>query len=147
LGEGERNTGFLGTSTRELNNGESDMMRTNRAVWAMAAAITLGMGLATTATAGALPRLKPADSRVEAFGVDAYEVVFEEGEPAVVALRGDGDTHLDLIVYDEDGIRIAADRDGGAISTAHWTPRWTGKFIIKIINRGPVYNHYRLGTN
>jgi hypothetical protein len=123
------------------------MARIKWATLAMATVVTLCMGTVSSATAGAFPVPKRANDRVEAFATDTYVVAFEAHEPAVVVLVGDGHTHLDLVVYDEDGNRIAADVDGGTISGAQWTPKWTGKFFIKVINRGPVYNHYRLGTN
>ena len=120
------------------------MTQIKRAVLAMAAAIALGMGMAATATAAG-PKL--ADDRVEAFSADRYVVTFKGHEPAVVVLRGDGDTHLDLYVFDENGNQIAADEDGDAISAVRWTPKWTGKFTIKVVNRGSVYNHYILGAD
>ncbi len=27
-----------------------------------------------------------------------------------------------------------------------WTPRWTGKFVIKVVNRGRVANTYTMGV-
>jgi len=113
----------------------------------MATAITLGMGAVSTAKAGALPGPKYADDRVGAYRTDTYVVRFEEDESAVVVLRGDGDTDLDLYVYDVNGHLIASDTDGDAIAAVRWTPAWTGRFIIKVVNHGSVYNHYTLETN
>ncbi len=84
---------------------------------------------------------------MDGFDTDTYVVPFAAGEPAVVVLKGDGDTILDLKVYDENGHLIAADVDEGAGALVKWTPRWSGKYIIKVVNHGPVYNHYRLATN
>ena len=117
-----------------------------RIKWVMAA-IALGMGADSRATAGAVPGPKTAADRVEAFDTDAYVVRFEAGEPALVALKGDGDTTLELKVCDENGYLITADLDEGDGALVKWTPKWTGKFTIKVVNRGPVYNRYRLGTN
>ncbi|HVS39013.1 MAG TPA: hypothetical protein VMS17_25870 [Gemmataceae bacterium] len=120
-----------------------------RIKWAMLAmtAITLGMGATSTAKAGAISGSKITADVVEAFHVDTYTVRFEAGEPALVVLKGDGDTNLELEVYDENGHLIAANLDDGAGALVTWTPKWTGKFTIKVVNRGAVFNHYRLATN
>ena len=66
---------------------------------------------------------------------------------AEVVVSGDGDTDLDLYVYDSNGNLIAKDDDYTDGCYVRWRPSWTGRFIIKIVNRGPVYNKYVLMTN
>lgn len=98
-------------------------------------------------TLGATGGRKGATSRVEARSTDTYEITFRGGELARIAVVGDGDTDLDLFVYDEDGYLIVKDDDDTDTCIVQWTPRWTGKFSIKIKNLGRVYNAYEIATN
>jgi len=66
---------------------------------------------------------------------------------AEVAVSGDGDTDLDLYVYDSNGNLIESDTDYTDDCYVSWVPRWTGKYYIKIVNRGNVYNRYVIVTN
>lgn len=75
-------------------------------------------------------------------GTDVYTVSFIAGQTAVVTVVGDGDTDLDLYVYDSNGNLIVKDDDYTDNCIVSWTPKWTGKFKIKVVNRGPVYNRY-----
>ncbi len=78
---------------------------------------------------------------------DIWRITFRGGEPAYVAVSGDGDTDLDLYIYDENGNLITYDNSYGDDCLVSFTPRWTGVFIIKIKNLGRVYNRYCMGTN
>ena len=53
---------------------------------------------------------------------------------------GDGDTDLDVYVYDENWNLVTSDTDYSDNCYVSWNPRWTGKFHIKVKNRGGVYN-------
>ena len=86
-------------------------------------------------------------SSVAAGGTDRYTAVFRGGENAIVMVIGDGDTDLDLYIYDENGNLITYDNDYTDNCVCTFTPRWTGTFVIKIVNRGRVYNNYVLRTN
>ena len=77
---------------------------------------------------------------------DDFIVTFRGGEPARVAVRGDGDSDLDLYVYDENGNLICKDDDPSDGMYCAWNPRWTGPFRIRILNRG-VANEYRIAHN
>ena len=96
---------------------------------------------------GAVGGPKYARSSVNAGGSDIYNISFRGGEFAMVTVIGDGDTDLDLYVYDENGNLIDSDTDYSDNCICTWTPRWTGNFRIKIVNRGRVYNRYVLNTN
>ena len=85
--------------------------------------------------------------RVLAHDYDLYEISFRANELATVTVVGDGDTDLDLYVYDQNGNLIDKDDDYTDNCICTWTPRWTGVFRIKIVNRGSVYNRYVLRTN
>mgnify|MGYP004682917257 FL=1 len=84
---------------------------------------------------------------VKAKGTDVYRISFRAGEIAIITAIGDGDTDLDLYVYDENGNLIEKDVDYSDDCVVTFTPRWTGVFVIKVVNRGNVYNNYVLRTN
>ena len=100
-----------------------------------------------SASRGATSYFPTRTERVKAHATDVYNVRFEGGEPAVVIVDGDGDTDLDLYVYDNNGNLVASDTDYTDYCICTWTPRWTGNFKIKIVNRGDVYNEYLIGIN
>lgn len=85
--------------------------------------------------------------RVAANSTDTYVLAFKYGIPAEIFVSGDGDTDLDLYVYDENGNAIVCDDDYSDDCYVCWTPAWTGKFVIKVVNRGFVYNQYVMLTN
>lgn len=96
---------------------------------------------------GAVGGPEYSDTYVKANGTDVYNIRFRGGEPAVVTVVGDGDTDLDLYIYDENGNLIDKDIDYTDVCVCSWTPSWTGTFQIKVVNRGNVYNSYLLETN
>ena len=85
--------------------------------------------------------------RVLAGDTDVYTVRFNGGEEAAVLVVGDGDTDLDLYVYDENDNLVCDDADSTDTMLCEWTPRWTGDFTVKIKNLGSVYNAYEMVTN
>lgn len=78
---------------------------------------------------------------------DNYTLTFRGGEQATVLVSGDGDTDLDLFIYDEGGNLICSDTDASDQMVCGFTPRWTGNFVIQIQNLGRVYNAYQLAVN
>ena len=84
---------------------------------------------------------------VRAGDTDTYRISFVAGYLAEILVSGDGDTDLDLYVYDSNGNLIASDTDYTDDCYVRWVPRWTGSFIVKIVNRGRVYNRYVMLTN
>jgi hypothetical protein len=96
---------------------------------------------------GRVPYAVTHRDRVLAHSTDVYTITFRGREPAEVLVRGDGDTDLDLYVYDENGNFIASDTDLTDICYARWSPIWTGPFTVRIVNLGNVYNEYLLETN
>ena len=76
---------------------------------------------------------------------DRYTMSFRGGETARIAAKGDGD--IDLYVYDENGNEIAHDSDDDHVPVAQWTPRWTGRFTVKIVNTESYDVDYELITN
>lgn len=78
---------------------------------------------------------------------DSYNISFVANQLAEILVSGDGDTDLDLFVYDSNGNLIESDTDYTDDCYVRWVPKWTGRYIVKIVNRGPVYNRYVILTN
>ena len=84
---------------------------------------------------------------VNGLSTDTYQISFIANMLAEILVSGDGDTDIDLYVYDSNGNLIASDESYSDDCYVCWVPAWTGKFFVKIVNRGPVYNNYVLLTN
>lgn len=76
-----------------------------------------------------------------------YTASFVANELAEILVSGDGDTDLDLYVYDSNGNLIEKDTDYSDDCYVRWVPAWTGRYTIRIVNRGPVYNRFVILTN
>ena len=83
---------------------------------------------------------------VRSNGTDVYRVTFRGNERAAVVASGDGDSDLDLYVHDENGNLICKDDDNTDDVVCQWTPRYTGTFTIRVVNRG-VANQYTIAHN
>ena len=83
-------------------------------------------------------------SCVRARTTDIYDMWFRGGELAMIRVSGDGDTDLDVYVYDRFGNLIASDSDFTDECLVFFTPRSTGRFKIRVVNRGNVYNCYTI---
>lgn len=114
---------------------------------AMAADVEKKMAAAAEGTRGATNGPIEHYDRILANDYDLYNISFRAGELAEVAVIGDGDTDLDLYIYDANGNFIVSDTSYSGNCYVSWVPRWTGNFIVKIVNRGNVYNNYVLLTN
>ena len=78
---------------------------------------------------------------------DSYEVSFVANYLAEVGISGDGDTDLDLYIFDSKGNLIAADEDYTDDCYVYWFPPKTGRYQIVVVNRGRIPNKYILLTN
>lgn len=106
----------------------------------------LAEDVAALASRGSSGGPKRGMSVVALRGVDRYTIQFDGGRPATVVISGDGDSKLDLYVYDADD-RLICRRDGlGDDAICLWTPRWTGPFTVRVVNRG-VASNYASATN
>ncbi|WP_269514493.1 hypothetical protein [Brevundimonas subvibrioides] len=72
---------------------------------------------------------------------------FTAGRLAEAAIAGDGDTDVDLEVYDQNGNLLCSSLSSDDTEYCGWTPAWTGQFRIRITNLGWVYNDVRLAVN
>jgi hypothetical protein len=84
---------------------------------------------------------------VNAGSTDQFSLNFTAGRLVEILISGDGDTDLDLYVYDSNNNLIASSEDYSDDCYVSWVPRWTGNFTIKVVNRGGVYNRYVILTN
>ena len=114
---------------------------------ALADNVTAILNAQAEGTRGAMGGPKYAYGKVYGRSYTYYDAKFWANEIAEVAVSGDGDTDLDLYVYDENGNLIASDTDYTDDCYVRFCPRWTGLFRIKIVNRGSVYNNYAIVTN
>ena len=137
-----------------INSNSSNMGR-KQAWQRVRTALAAGMALTATAMLGGL---QPAQAdavggpkfvreTVKAHTVDVYHVAFRGGEIAEVALSGDGDTDIDLFIYDENGNLVAEDRDRSDDCLARWYVKRTGTYTVRVRNQGGVYNDYVMATN
>ncbi|MBU0665682.1 MAG: hypothetical protein KJ990_14240 [Proteobacteria bacterium] len=105
------------------------------------------LGAVVLGNRGAVGGPKYTVERVKAYDTDYYVLPFEGSSVAMVAISGDGDTDLDLRVYDENGNLIASDLGSTDDASVTFTPAWTGNFRIEVKNLGGVYNQYTVITN
>jgi hypothetical protein len=103
---------------------------------------TTAMG---SATAEGQPRTH--QDTVQPGATDVYGVVFTGGQLAEAGIAGDGDSDLDLLVYDENDHLVCRSAGSTDREYCRWWPRWTGPFRIEIQNLGMAPNLYRLATN
>ena len=75
---------------------------------------------------------------------DVWTVSFVGGTAAGVIVIGDGDTDLDLYVYDKYGNLLAKDIDTTDNCAVSFHPSYTGEYKIKIKNLGNISNVYKL---
>lgn len=113
-------------------------------VAAVLTAITL---FAPTLFAGAEGGPKGGHYRVEAYDTDVFTIWFRAGQTAEIIVIGDGDTDLDLEVFDKHGNFITSDTDPTDACIVRFQPYRTGPFTIRVKNLGSVYNAYYLETN
>jgi hypothetical protein len=127
-------------------------------VMALALAATLNLGCSTvsatpsqaapaTIADGRLGGAATHFDRLEALRTHVYNISFRGDAFAEIAVSGDGDTDLDLYVYDEFGHLVASDVDATDDCYVSWTPVFTGSFRVEVRNEGYVYNEYVLATN
>lgn len=103
--------------------------------------------LKSGATRGAVGGPKGQLDRVYGKDYNIYHVEFWSNELAEVCVSGDGDTDLDLYVYDANGNLIGSDDDYTDDCVVRWVPAWTGSFVVKVVNRGAIYNNFAIWTN
>jgi hypothetical protein len=76
-----------------------------------------------------------------------HTVEFRGGEPAVVYVSGDGDSDLDVFVYDPAGQLVASAVGPRDECVVRWTPGRQAAFRIEVRNVGAASNWYWMATN
>ncbi len=86
-------------------------------------------------------------SRLPAGQTDVWEVPFYGDSYAEIAVVGDGDANLDVIVTDENGNTICYDVSWSDKVYCDFVPSWNGYFYVTVQNAGSRRNTYYLMTN
>jgi hypothetical protein len=108
--------------------------------------VAMADDVAKEGTRGAVGGPAGARTVVRSRDVDSFRVTFRGGVPARVDVSGDGDSDLDLFIYDQYGNRVCTDDDATDQLICGWTPRETGPFTIRVRNLG-VANEYVIRHN
>ena len=122
------------------------MYQFRKSIAALAMFAVIAVSSATAMAADKGPRIDQYDT-VNAWGTMTYQLTFKRGINSRVIVQGDGDTDLDLYIYDRHGNLIVADEDYTDYCVVDFLPYVTSEFTIHIVNRGSVYNRYRLITS
>jgi hypothetical protein len=86
-------------------------------------------------------------SRLPAGQTDTWEVPFYADSYAEIAVLGDGDANLDVLVTDENGNTICYDVSWSDTIYCDFIPAWNGYFTVTVQNNGKRPNSYSLMTN
>ncbi len=108
---------------------------------------TVGLGFAAPAQAATTTRADANGSyqyryRLAANNTQNFTWNLTQGQKVGVWVFGDGDTNLDLYVYDPYGRLLGQDRDDLFGAWVDFTASYTGAYTIQVVNRGSVYNDY-----
>lgn len=82
--------------------------------------------------------------RVEAFSTRTFHVSYGRGETAEVAIIGDGDNDLDIYVYDSAGRLVTYNEGDADQEYVRWRASYSGKYKVKIVNRGHVWSKFAI---
>ncbi len=86
-------------------------------------------------------------SRLPAGQTDVWEVPFYGDSYAEIAVLGDGDANLDVLVTDENGNTICYDVSWSDKIYCDFVPSWNGYFHVTVQNNGSKRNSYYMMTN
>lgn len=86
-------------------------------------------------------------STLAAGQTDIWEVPFYADSYAEMAILGDGDANLDVLVTDENGNTICFDVGWSDRIFCDVVPAWNGYFTVTVQNNGKARNSYLLLTN
>jgi len=108
--------------------------------------LALADDVAKAGARGAVDGPKERYTVVRSMRTATFEIPFEGGRPAAVAITGDAASRLDLYVFDENKRPICAQEGPGDQAACRWTPIRTAVFFIQVKNYG-IANAYRIWTN
>jgi len=105
----------------------------------------------TSNSAKVNPPIKVPENTGKAPGMVELKVVYVANKLAEFVLIGDGDTDIDVQVFDAMGNKVVEDVDppeyGSDLCVCRWTPTVEQEYTIRIFNHGKVYNLCQAGTN
>jgi len=78
---------------------------------------------------------------------DIWQIAFFGESHAELAVLGDGDANLDVVVTDEGGNLICADLSASDQMSCDFVPARNGFFTVSVANTGAQVNSYSLITN
>jgi hypothetical protein len=110
-----------------------------RMVAGLGVAMTLVAGMQTDAMAQTL-------SRVGALCTDTWTSYASRGQMVRVLVNGDGDTDLDVYVY-QDGQLVGYDADDTDYCLVVFRAPRSGRFQVRVVNRGRVWNQYEISID
>jgi len=84
------------------------------------------------------------ESVIWANSTDTYTELLRGGESTTVIVNGDGDTDLDLYIYNDRGQLVASDTDSTDYCVCRFFVTRSARYTIRVVNRGSVYNVYRI---
>lgn len=96
---------------------------------------------------GRIEAAAAATSDLSAGQTDVWQIAFFGESYAEIALLGDGDSNLDLVVTDAEGKLICADLSASDQVFCDFVPARNGFFTISVANTGTAVNSYKLLTN
>lgn len=114
--------------------------------WMKTAVVVLAVAMVAAATETAWAQ-SARWARVQAFSTASWNLWANRGDLVTIAVEGDGDTDLDLYVYDDGGRLIASDRDPDDFAVVEFRVLRSSNFTIEVKNLGRVYNAYRISTS
>lgn len=82
--------------------------------------------------------------RVEANGTNRHTMQVSNGQRVTVRLDGDGDTDLDIFVFDPSGTEVARDISIDDDESASFTAQRAGTYRVEVRNLGNVWNRYEI---
>lgn len=77
----------------------------------------------------------------------SYEITAQGGYIWNVVAAGDGDTDVDMEVFDQNGNLVCRDIAPYTRATCSITPAWTGRFTVKVSNLGNVWTRTLIMSN
>jgi hypothetical protein len=113
---------------------ESNLRRETAMRGILALVALLGLGTIARADGAATTVVRPATT-------DVIKATIHVGHLAEVAVIGDGDTDLDLYVYDPAGRLVAKDDDPTDRCYVRFFPRTSGTYTIKVVNRSDTLSN------
>jgi hypothetical protein len=114
--------------------------------WTRKATAAVLMAVMMAAGAGTALAQNRQWARVEAYSTAAWTVWGYKGQAITVRVNGDGDTDLDLYVFDDNGRLIVFDEDPDDFPVVTFTVLRSSRFTVEVRNLGHVYNRYSIST-